>query len=117
MMRNQNSTRNFTSFVGTAMLIIGSAVLVAYSAAIAWKFHAALSSRGIDSFGLFGSLGLASLHAARAVAFDHAGLLSVVHHILILFSALLVMLIGIVLLPRHASGVNAPTAGAPCPRR
>jgi hypothetical protein len=108
MTRNQNSKHNFRSFVGSAMLIIGSAVLVAYSAAIAWEFHAALSSRGTDSLGLFGSFGLASLHAIRAVALDHAAVLSVVHHILILFFAFLVMLVGIALLPRRAAGVNAP---------
>jgi hypothetical protein len=34
--------------------------------------------------------------------------LSVVRHILILFSAFLVMLVGIALLARRASGVNAP---------
>jgi hypothetical protein len=34
--------------------------------------------------------------------------LSVVHHILILFSAFLVMLVGIALLARLATGVNAP---------
>lgn len=108
MTRTRNSKHNFRGFVGTAMLIIGSAVMVIYSAALAWQFHAALSSTAVDSLGLFGSLGLASLRAARAVAFDHAVLLSVVHHILILFSALLVMLIGIALLPRRASGLNAP---------
>ena len=90
------------------MLIAGSAVLVAYSAVIAWQFHAALDSNVVDSLGLFGSVGLASLHVVRAVALDHAAVLSVVRHILILFSAFLVMLVGIALLARRATGVNAP---------
>jgi hypothetical protein len=108
MTRTQNSKRNFSGFVGTAMLIIGSAVLLAYSAAIAWHLHAELNSSAVDSLGLFGSVGLASLRVVRAVALDHAVVLLVVHHILILFFAFLVMLIGIALLPRRAAGVNAP---------
>ena len=107
MTRTQNSKRNF-SFVGTAMLIAGSTVLVAYSAAITWQLHAALNSSAADALGLFGSVGLASLHVVRAVALDRAAVLSVVHHILILFSAFLVMLIGIALLARRSTSVNAP---------
>jgi hypothetical protein len=108
MTRTQNSRRNFRTFVGGALLIIGSAVMVTYSAAIAWQFHAALDSGAGDALGCIGSIGLASLHAVRALALDHAAVLSVVHHILILFSAFLVMLFGIALLPRRAAGVNAP---------
>jgi amino acid permease len=108
MTRTQNSKRNFRSFAGTAMFIVGAAVLVAYSVAIAWQFHAALDRSAVDSLGLFGSVGLASLHVVRAVALDHAAVLSVVRHILILFSAFLVMLVGIALLARRARGVNAP---------
>jgi hypothetical protein len=108
MTRTQNSKRNFRGLVGTAMLIVGSAVLVVYSAAIAWQFHATLTSTAVDSLGLFGSVGLASLHVVRAVALDHAAVLSVVHHIFILFSAFLVMLVGIALLARRPAGVNAP---------
>jgi len=90
------------------MLIAGSTVLVAYSAAITWQLHAALNSSAADALGLFGSVGLASLHVVRAVALDHAAVLSVLHHILILFSAFLVMLIGIALLARRSTSVNAP---------
>jgi hypothetical protein len=107
MTQTQNSKRNFRTFVGAALLLVGSAVLLTYSAAIGWQFQAALSSDAIDCLGLFGSIGLASLRAVRAVALDHAAVLSVVHHILILFSAFLVMLVGIALLPRRAAGVNA----------
>jgi hypothetical protein len=108
MTRNQTSNRNLRGVVGTAMLIIGSAVLVTYSAALAWQFHAALNSAAVDSLGVLGSIGLASLHAFRMVALDHAALLSVVHRILVLCSALIVTLIGIALLPKRATGPNAP---------
>ena len=39
------------------MLIAGSTVLVAYSAAITWQLHAALNSSAEDALGLFGSVG------------------------------------------------------------
>jgi hypothetical protein len=90
------------------MLIVGSAILVTYSAVIAWQFHTALNNSAIDCLGLFGSIGLASLHVIQAVTLDHAVLLSVAHHILILFSAFLVMLVGIALLRRRAASANAP---------
>jgi hypothetical protein len=93
--------------VGTALLAIGSAVLVTYSAALVWQFHSALNSTALDSLGFFGSVGLASLHAMRIVVLDHAVLLSVVHRILVLCSALIVMLIGIALLPKRAPGATA----------
>jgi hypothetical protein len=108
MERNRTSKRNRKAMLGNALLMIGSVVLVTYSAALAWQFHSALNNSAVESLGIFGSLGLASLHAARVVAFDHAAILSVVRHILILFSAFLAMLIGIALLPRRAAGLNAP---------
>ena len=107
MTRNQTSNRNLHGVVGIAMLIIGSAVLVTYSAALAWQFHAALNSAAVDSLGFLGSIGLASLHAFRIVALDHAVLLSVVHRILVLCSALIVTLIGIALLPKRATAATA----------
>ena len=107
MTRNQTSNRNLRGVVGIAMLIIGSAVLVTYSAALAWQFHAALNSAAVDSLGFLGSIGLASLHAFRIVAFDHALLLSVVHRILVLCSALIVTLIGIALLPKRATAASS----------
>jgi hypothetical protein len=89
------------STAGTALLLMGSTVLVAYSLALAWQFQAALSSTAMDSLGCFGSIGLASLHAVRIVALDHAVLLSVVYRILVLCSALIVTLIGIAVRPRR----------------
>jgi hypothetical protein len=107
MTQIQNSNRNFRSLVGTAMLIIGSMVLLTYSAVMAWQFHAALDSTAVDSLGFFGTVGFASLRVVRAVTVDHAAVLSVLRHILVLFSAFLVTLAGIALLPRRPSGVNA----------
>jgi hypothetical protein len=116
MTRNQDPNRNFRSFVGTAMFIVGSAVLVTYSAPLAWQFYAASASA--DSLGCLGSIGLASLHAFRLVTLDHAALLSVAHRILVLCSALIVSLIGMALLPKRRTGATAPARrGVSAPRK
>ena len=107
MTQVQKSNRNFRSFVGTAMLIIGLMVLLTYSAVMAWQFHAALDASAVDSLGLLGSVGFASLRVVRAVTVDHAAVLSALRHILVLFSAFLVTLAGIALLPRRTARVNA----------
>jgi hypothetical protein len=101
MTQETTTGRSIRGTVGTALLLIGSAVLVGYSGALAWQFQAALDSTTLDSLGFFGSIGLASLHAVRIVALDHAVLLSVLHRMLVLCSALIVTLIGIALLPRR----------------
>jgi len=51
---------------------------------------------------------LASLRAVRIVALDHAVLLSMLHRILVLCSALIVTLIGIALLPKRGTGAVSP---------
>ena len=108
MTRNKTYKHDISGVVGISLLAVGSAVLVTYSAALAWQFHVALNSAAVDSLGFLGGIGLASLHAFRFVTFDHAVLLSVVHRILVLCSALIITLIGIALLPRRAARASAP---------
>ncbi len=106
MTQKTTTGRNIRSKIGFALLLIGSTVLVGYSAAQAWQFQAALDSTVADSLGFFGSIGLASLHAVRIMALDHTVLLSVVHRILVLCSALIVTLIGVGLLPKRGTGAT-----------
>ena len=108
MNRKQTSKRNFSEVLGLALLAIGMAVLVSYSATLAWQFHEVLNSASADSLGFLGSIGLASLHAFRLVMLDHAALLSVVHRMLVLCSALIVTLIGMALLPKPSTRASAP---------
>lgn len=107
MTQQPTSARNIRSKAGTALLIIGSTVLVAYSAALAWQFQAALTSTTVNSLGCFGSIGLVSLRAVRIVTLDHGVLLSVLHRILVSCSALIVTLIGIALLPKRGTGATS----------
>ena len=99
---------NRRSQVGTALFIAGSTVLITYSLALAWQFQTALASTAIDSLGFFGSLGLASLHIVRIAMLDHAAMLSILLRTLVLCSAFIVMLIGIILLPKRGVGSSAP---------
>jgi hypothetical protein len=108
MNRNQTSKRNRKGMVGNVILVIGSAVLVTYSAALTWQLHSALTRISPDSLGFFGSAGLASQHAMRIIVFDHAALISVLYRILVLSFALTLMLIGIALRPRMAARRTAP---------
>jgi hypothetical protein len=112
MTRKQTSQRKIRSIMGMTLLIVGSTVLVAYSAALAWQFSAALNSTATDSLGLFGTIGLASLQAIRIIALDHAALLSVAWRILVLCSALIMALIGLALLPKRVRGVTAAAGHA-----
>ena len=109
MTQSHHPKLNFSRLAAAAMLIAGSGILATYSATIAWHLLSVINAGG--SLGLLGNLGLASLHAVRALAFDHAVALSVVRHVLILFSAFLVMLVGIALMPRRTVGVTAPATG------
>jgi hypothetical protein len=111
MTQETTTGRNIRSKVGTALLAIGSTVLVAYSAVLAWQFQAALDGSVMNSVGCFGSIGLASVRAVRIVMLDHAVLLSVLHRILLLCSALIMTLIGIALLPKGVTGATLHDKG------
>ena len=113
MNRTQSSKRNFMGF---ALLAIGMAFLVSYSAALAWQFYEALNSASVNSLGILGSIGLASLHAFRLVMLDHAALLSVMHRMLVLCSALIMTLIGIAVLPKRSAPATAPSAVSAPPK-
>jgi len=102
MNRKQSSKR---TFIGFALLAIGMALLVSYSAPLAWQFSAAGASA--DSLGFLGSIGFASLHAFRLVMLDQAALVSVAYRILLLCSALMVTLIGMALVKRRSTGATA----------
>jgi hypothetical protein len=110
MTQETTSNGNIRGTIGTALFLIGSTILVGYSAALAWQFQAALNATVVDSLGCFGNLALASVRAVRIVMLDHTVLLSVLHSILVLCSALIGTLIGIALLPKR--GVSATLSGS-----
>jgi len=108
MARNQISNPTLRGTVGILLLAVGGAVLVTYCAALAWQLHATMNNIASDSLGFLGSVGLASLHAIRVIAFDHSVLLSVIHRMLLSCSALIVILIGIALLKKGGTTATRP---------
>ncbi len=106
------SGRNLTNRIGLTLVGMGSTVLVAYSAVLAWQFHAALNASALDALGSFASMGLASLRALQVVALDHTALLSVVHRILVLCSAFVLVVVGAMLARSRSSRLPAASKSA-----
>lgn len=98
------ANRKMRSISGATLIAVSSAVWLAYAGLFALQLEGALS----NPLGLSTSLGLASLHTLQALAFDHAALFPVAQRILVLFSAFLVTLIGMAVLPRGGPGATLP---------
>lgn len=96
------STQRIRAISGVALIAFGSMVWLAYAGFFAQQLVGALN----NPLGFSTSLGLASLHTLQALAFDHAALFPVAHRILVLFSAFLVTLIGMAVLPRRGTGAT-----------
>jgi hypothetical protein len=100
------STRNqrIRTISGQAFIAMVSALILGYLGVLAWRMQGTLGS----SLGDCTAVGLASLHAFQALAFDHSLFLSIALRMLVLFSALIVTLTGIALLPKRPTGAVAP---------
>jgi hypothetical protein len=96
--RTQAKIRTLT---GIVLLALGSAVMITYAGAFAWRLAGTLSS----PTSLYAGLGMASLNIFQALAFDHSLFFSIAPRMLVLFSAFTMTLIGIALLSRRATGV------------
>jgi len=91
------------TIAGIVLLALGSTVMITYAGVFAWGLAGTLSS----STSLYAGLGMASLNAFQALAFDHSLFFSIALRMLVLFSAFTMTLIGIALLPKRAPGVTA----------
>jgi hypothetical protein len=78
--------------------------MVVYAGDFAWRLAETWSS----PLSVYAGLGMASLNAFQAVAFDHSPFLPIALRMLVLFSAFTMTLIGIVLLPKRTTGMTAP---------
>jgi hypothetical protein len=90
------------TITGTALLALGSTVMIACVGIFTWRFAGTLN----NSLGVCAGLGMASLHAFQALAFDHSLFFAIALRMLVLFSALTATLIGIALLRRRGTGVT-----------
>jgi hypothetical protein len=94
MTRKQAQNHSIRSVSGAVLLALGSAVMVSYAGIFAWRFEGTLNS----SLGVCAGLGMASLHAFQALAFDDSLFFSIALRMLVLFSAFTVTLVGVALL-------------------
>jgi hypothetical protein len=84
---------------GVALLAAGSAVMILYPGFFAWRLANTLHV----SAGVCANLGMASLKAIQALAFDHSLFFSIALRMLVLFSAFTMTLIGLALLPKRGT--------------
>lgn len=108
-MPGKQAQSKIRTFTGIALLALGSAVMITYAGAIAWRLEGTLSS----PTSLYAGLGMASLNVFQALAFDHSLFFSIAPRMLVLFSAFAMTVIGIALLQKRAAVVTVgPRCGA-----
>ena len=94
------ATRKHTGYVhwgylGRILVILGSAALVADLAFIAQPLETLAEKLGQGLFGLVPALGLDFLDAARAIALHQIDYFSLVSRILVLFTSMVAVIVGI----------------------
>lgn len=95
-------------YLGSALVTLGLAALLADFAFLAPPFEQLLETGRQGLLSLVPTLGLTLLQAARAIALQQIDYFSVVSRILVLFSAIVVIVIGAVVL--KAGSAAAPAA-------
>jgi hypothetical protein len=101
-MPGKQTQAKIRTLTGIVLLALGSAVMITYAGAFAWRLAGTLSS----PTSLYAGLGMASLNIFQALAFDHSLFFSIAPCMLVLFSAFTMTLIGIALLPKRAPGLT-----------
>ncbi len=87
-----------TGFLGTIFVALGSLALAADLAFLIEFLRPLFGKLQDGPFALIPTLGLSLMHAARAIAFDQIDYFSLISRILVLFTAMLAIIVGIVLL-------------------
>ena len=102
------------SYLGRILVALGSVALVADFAFLAESLAQLLDRAQEGLFGLMPTLGLSLLHAAGAIALDQVDYLSLSSRILVSFSAMVAVVVGIALL-RSPSARSAHAVSLPAP--
>jgi uncharacterized membrane protein YkgB len=97
METRQQSENARRSLLGKIMVAIGSIALLADLSVLVQPIERLVQSVSEGLFALLPSVGLSFLHAARAIAFHQVDYLSLVARILVLFTAMVALIVGIVL--------------------
>ena len=91
---------------GMVLTILGAAALLVQAGALAWQAHVIVT----DPLGPTAAIGVSSMHALQALAFNPAAVTAVEHRLLVLFSAFIMTLIGFALLRSKRVGVSEKSA-------
>jgi hypothetical protein len=98
--QSQNTRRGL---MGRIMVMLGSMALIADLAFLAQPIDRLAEKLNEGLFSLLPSVGLSFLHAARAIAFHQVDYFSLVTRILVLFTAMVAVIVGVTLLQSHAA--------------
>jgi hypothetical protein len=90
-------------YLGRSLVALGSLALLADTAFLAAPLERLIERLRDGLFGIVPALGLSFLHAARAIAFHQIDYFSLISRILVLFSAMTAIIVGIVLLGSHSA--------------
>jgi hypothetical protein len=85
-------------YLGRILITLGSGAMVSGLAFLAQPLERLVERLGVGLFSLAPSLGLSFLSAARALAFHQLDYFSLLSRILVLFTAMVAVIVGIVLL-------------------
>lgn len=92
------------SYLGRILVALGVAALLADLAFLAVPLEGLVEKLKDGLFGVLPTLGLSFLSAARAVAFHQIDYFSLISRILVLFSAMVAVIVGLALLRSHSAG-------------
>ena len=97
METRQQSENTRRSLLGKSMVALGSIALLADLSVLVRPIERLAQSVSEGLFALLPSVGLSFLQAARAIAFHQVDYFSLVARILVLFTAMVALIVGIVL--------------------
>ncbi len=110
METRQQSESTRRRLVGRILVILGSMALIADLSFLAQPIERLAEKLSDGLFALLPSVGLSFLHAASAIVFHQVDYFSLVARILVLFTAMVAVIVGIVLLQSasaRAANLNA----------
>ncbi len=92
------TSQSIKSIAGASSIALGLVILFANLDGAAASLSNCAGICAHEAMGVLPALGLAALHAAQTYAFDHAGFLSSLLHILISFWPVILIVAGVLLL-------------------
>ncbi len=109
MATHQHSIGKKRSQLGRILVTLGLAALVADLAFLATPLERLIERLKDGIFGVVPALGLSFLNAVRAIALHQLDYFSLISRILVLFSAMVAVIVGLALLRSHSAGSTGAT--------